>query len=121
MASKRRFWWSGGALAVALAAALVAYRASDGLRDDRTFFTRADLVAITEQLNQYMQRHGSYPSTQQGLRALMSDGQFRELPRDFWHRDYVYRFPSARDPRRFDLFSLGADGMEDADDIWLPR
>jgi general secretion pathway protein G len=121
MASKRAFWWTGIGVVIALAAALFAYRASDALRDDRALFTRADLVAIAEQLKLYKERHGSYPTTQQGLGVLVADKQFHELPRDFWSRDYVYRFPSARDPSTFDLFSLGPDGVEDTDDIWLPR
>jgi hypothetical protein len=118
MASERLVWWSGSALVIALVAVVLAYRASDALRDDRAFFTRTDLVAIGEQLRLYKERHGSYPSS---LAVLVTEKQFHELPRDPWHHNYVYRFPSARDANTFDLFSLGRDGVEDADDVWLPR
>jgi general secretion pathway protein G len=117
MAAKRLFWWSGSGTVVALAVVLLAHRAFDGLRDDRAFFTRTDLVVLSEELKLYKEHHGSYPSSEQGLEALLAEGRLHELPRDFWHHDYVYRFPSARDRSTFDLFSLGPDGVESRDDI----
>jgi general secretion pathway protein G len=74
---------------------------------------------------------GSYPTTDQGLAALwtkpssvtgwngpyVKDGD--DL-RDPWGRPYLYRSPSARPGKSFDITTLGADGKpggdgEDAD------
>ena len=63
---------------------------------------------------------GLYPTTSQGLRALVEDpgipnwsGPYLEknnVPKDTWGRDYQYRFPG--DHGDYDLWSFGADGEE---------
>ena len=75
---------------------------------------------------------GRYPSQREGLSALfaLSDNQQTNLspylrgtlPKDPWGRDYVYRFPGEHNPKSFDLYSLGEDGISktggnDRDDI----
>jgi len=69
-----------------------------------------------------------YPTGEQGLRALVEQpttGQppaqwyqlFRELPKDPWGHDYVYRRPGRTgDYTSYDLFSAGADGVPDTTD-----
>lgn len=76
---------------------------------------------------------GSYPTTDQGLVALVTrpagvtgwNGPYikdgKEL-NDPWGRPYIYRSPSSRPGESFDIESLGADGKpggdgEDADVI----
>jgi general secretion pathway protein G len=69
---------------------------------------------------------GRFPTTAEGLQALVQnptgsdswDGPYlrRGLPMDPWGRPYVYKSPGDHGP--FDLFSVGADGIEGtADDI----
>jgi general secretion pathway protein G len=64
----------------------------------------------------------SYPSTEQGLLALVRkppgveqwNGPYLRkpvLPKDPWGRDYRYRFPGLRGAL-FDLYTLGADDAE---------
>lgn len=69
---------------------------------------------------------GRFPSTQEGLRALMENlrndqdwrGPYieeRDMPKDPWGQHYVYR--RAPDPQvRFVLLSMGPDGREGTDD-----
>ncbi len=73
---------------------------------------------------------GSYPSTEQGLEALMKapagkEGKWKgpyleELPKDPWDNAYQYRFPGSKNingSKGYDVWSLGPDGVESADDI----
>lgn len=75
---------------------------------------------------------GDYPSTTEGLRALVAapedkvdrwkgpyiDTKGGELPRDPWGETYQYRYPGTRNPDGYDLFSKGKDHVaETADDI----
>ncbi|MDR2624703.1 MAG: type II secretion system protein GspG [Zoogloeaceae bacterium] len=55
------------------------------------------------------------PDAQTGLAALVGEGRLAHLPQDPWGRPYQYRNPAPGRP--YDLFSLGADGVESADDI----
>lgn len=67
---------------------------------------------------------GRYPSTAEGMAALIDNpgienwaGPYldkRTLPKDPWGRDYQYRAPGQYGD--FDLYSLGADGMEGGED-----
>lgn len=62
---------------------------------------------------------GRYPTTEEGLKALVTDpgiddwsGPYLdkpEIPKDPWGRSYGYRSPGGQ-RREFDLWSLGSDG-----------
>lgn len=74
---------------------------------------------------------GRYPTTAEGLTALISApagtgdrwrGPYIKssgtgLPRDPWNHQYRYRCPGIHNPDHYDLWSLGHDGIESADDI----
>ena len=91
---------------------------------------RADVQSIGTQLMQYEAMNGFYPSTEQGLQALVSQPEseprpsrwypfFKELPKDPWGNPYIYRCPGIRHPDKYDLFSAGPDRQADtADDDW---
>ncbi len=78
-------------------------------------------------LTQYQFHMGSYPSTEEGLKALVQPpagkeakwkGPYvEELPKDPWGNDYQYRFPGTKHSRGYDLWSYGPDGVESGDDI----
>lgn len=79
-------------------------------------------------LFQYNDHTGSYPSTAEGLKALLAApsgkkgwrGPYvREIPKDPWKKEYKYRFPGQKNPpSSYDLWSLGPDGIDStADDI----
>ncbi len=65
---------------------------------------------------------GSYPTTEQGLQALIIqptgvtrwNGPYlkgEKAPEDPWGRPYVYRLPSQRPGHDYDLYSLGPTGQ----------
>jgi general secretion pathway protein G len=68
---------------------------------------------------------GRYPTTQEGLQALVQrpaglerwDGPYlnKGVPKDPWDRPYTYRSPGDGG-RPYDIFSLGADGAPGGQD-----
>lgn len=73
-------------------------------------------------LDMYKLDVGVYPTTDQGLRALIAQPQGvahwngpylkgDKLPEDPWGRPFVYRSPSDRSGHEFDLYSLGPTGQ----------
>jgi general secretion pathway protein G len=90
--------------------------------------TRTQIGAFERSLDQYRIDVGHYPSTEQGLAALLSrpgdepkwGGPYlaKAVPRDPWGREYLYRSPGEHG--EYDLWSQGRDGRpggegEDAD------
>lgn len=86
---------------------------------------RIQMEGIETALKLYRLDNGFYPSTEQGLKALVEmptappiprrwrSGGYLEggrLPKDPWGNDYVYKCPGAHG--EFDLSSYGADGKE---------
>lgn len=93
---------------------------------------RADIDAnISSVLDLYELDNGRYPSTEQGLQALITEptqspapnhwnGPYlkkKKIPVDPWGKSYVYVCPGAHNTEDFDLSSYGPDGIESADDI----
>ena len=87
----------------------------------------SDLVALENALDMYRLDNSNYPSTDQGLRALVeapsgdpaprsyqADGYIRRLPQDPWGNDYILVSPGEQG--RIDIFSVGMDGEEGTDD-----
>lgn len=92
----------------------------------------ADFQAITTQLKTYEMMNYAFPTTDQGLEALVKrpagDPQPRKwkqlmeiVPLDPWGNPYRYRNPGTMNPAGFDLYSWGADRKESDDDIFLKK
>lgn len=81
---------------------------------------RAQIDALEKALDQYRLDIGHYPSTEQGLAALMArpggekkwDGPYlkKALPDDPWGHPYAYRQPGEHGGD-YDLLSFGKDGQ----------
>lgn len=81
---------------------------------------RSDLQAISQALDLYKLDNFRYPTTDQGLGALVnkpdkarnwpSGGYLKKEPHDPWQTPYVYISPGVDGP--YDLYSYGADGAE---------
>jgi general secretion pathway protein G len=82
-----------------------------------------DIKAIETALNLYRLDSGVYPSTEQGLEALVEkpttgviprnwkeEGYLDKVPKDPWGTPYVYLSPGIH--KEFDLVSYGVDGVE---------
>ncbi|MBD8525561.1 type II secretion system major pseudopilin GspG [Pseudoxanthomonas sp. CAU 1598] len=97
---------------------------------DKARVTRAkqDIDAIATALNMYRLDNFAYPSTDQGLQALVSapggsppapnwrqGGYLPRLPKDPWDNEYRYLSPGQRG--EIDIYSLGADGQPGGEGI----
>ncbi len=81
--------------------------------------TRAQIDAFEKALDQYRLDVRRFPSTQQGLEALVTrpaneanwNGPYlkKAVPLDPWGKPYVYRAPGEK--AEFDLLSYGKDGQ----------
>ena len=79
---------------------------------------RAQIEALEKALDMFRIDTGRYPTSEEGLLALMQppadenrwSGPYlkKDLPRDPWGRPYIYRQPGSRGD--YELFSLGKDG-----------
>ncbi|MBB3048069.1 general secretion pathway protein G [Litorivivens lipolytica] len=89
---------------------------------------RADIAMLEQALDMYKLDNHTYPTTDQGLDALVnkptsspeprnyrSDGYIKRLPQDPWGNQYQYLQPGEHGP--FDLYSTGADGDEGGEDL----
>ena len=86
---------------------------------------KSDIRAIETALNLYRLDNFKYPSTSDGLQALVTNpgeavapnwhSQLPRLPKDPWNRPYQYAYPGQHG--EFDVFSFGADGQEGGEGI----
>ena len=82
---------------------------------------KAQIEGLAKALDTYRLDVGHYPTTEQGLAALVTApanesrwaGPYLQkgVPQDPWDRAYVYRQPAANPAHDFDLLSLGKDGQ----------
>lgn len=117
---------------IAILASLVAPNVFQHVGTARATTAKSQIEMLATALDAYRLDNGRYPSSTQGLAALVSAptdeavpgwrGPYlrRAVPLDPWGKPYVYRFPGEANPAGFDLLSLGADGRpggdgEDAD------
>ncbi|MDY6829683.1 MAG: type II secretion system major pseudopilin GspG [Pseudomonadota bacterium] len=109
-------------------AAVVVPRIMDRPDTARVTKARQDLRALESALNLYKLDNFVYPTTEQGLEALVTEpdtapapsnwssgGYIDRVPKDPWGREYFYLSPGANGA--IDLYSLGADGQEGGDGI----
>lgn len=75
--------------------------------------TTTMLNAIQSACDQYRARHGQFPAN---LGFLSASAPLEFL--DAWRRPIQYTCPGVRNKARFDLWSLGPNPDDPADDIW---
>ncbi|MCJ7775525.1 MAG: type II secretion system major pseudopilin GspG [Desulfobulbaceae bacterium] len=95
----------------------------------RRMKARVQIESIETALKLYKLDNGPYPSTEQGLQALVEapsvgqlprawrDGGYLEkgrVPKDPWDNEFIYLSPGANSD--FDLISYGADGEPGGED-----
>lgn len=88
-----------------------------------------DFNSIGSALRMYKINNNTYPTTAQGLKALVDRPSttpaprrwtqlMKAVPKDPWNNEYDYRFPGSRDASEFEIISRGKDGMAGtADDL----
>jgi general secretion pathway protein G len=106
---------------LAILAAFVVPMVMDRPDEARIVKVKQDIASISSALNLYKLDNFRYPTTEQGLEALVKKPTtepvplnwkpyLKQLPKDPWGRPYLYVSPGEHGP--FDLYTLGADGEE---------
>ena len=104
-------------------AGLIVPRIMSRPEEARQAKARIQIESLETALKLYRLDSGNYPSTEQGLQALVEppavgtlpgdwrDGGYLEkgkVPKDPWNNEYLYLCPGTHDD--YDIFSYGADG-----------
>ena len=110
---------------IGLLAAIVAFNVLPMGDKARIEKAKSDISTIDQALEMYKLQNMHYPSTSDGLQALVkapssadpshyqAGGYIRKLPNDPWGRPYHYAVPGRKGA--FDISSLGADGQPGGD------
>lgn len=91
--------------------------------DARKAAAKHDITNIGTALRMYELDMGEYPSSLAALKQNPGGtknwkGPYMEkLSKDPWQNEYQYQFPGTHNKDGFDLFSMGKDGTQSADDI----
>jgi general secretion pathway protein G len=109
---------------LALLAAVVGPKIAGKLSQSKEKIAKIQISQLEGALQYFSFEIGRYPTTAEGLEALVHDpgtteawkGPYleKELPKDPWQKPYVYRCPGTHG--EFDLFSVGPDGIEGTED-----
>lgn len=107
---------------IGILAAVVVPRVMDEPDRARVSKAKQDVQALVTALNMYKLDNYTYPSTEQGLEALVREpsgqpeapnwkpgGYIERLPKDPWGREYQYLNPGVHG--EIDVWSFGANGM----------
>jgi len=88
---------------------------------------QSDLLGFKEMLAAYQLESGTLPTTEQGLKVLWIKPTIEPIPQhwramlesetlDPWGHAYQFRNPGKHNPDRYDVFSMGPDGLPDTGD-----
>jgi general secretion pathway protein G len=107
---------------IGLLAAVIVPQVVGRVDDARISKAKQDIQAIESALVMFKLDNFKYPSTDQGLRALIQQptdpsirnwrtgGYLQRASKDPWGNDYIYVFPGTRGGE-YDLYTLGADAQ----------
>lgn len=88
---------------------------------------RIDISALEDAMNMYKLRNNRYPTTEQGLEALVEETTIEPLPKRFPEGGFIEKLPvdpwenpyqlvSPGEFSKIDIFSMGPDGIAGTED-----
>jgi general secretion pathway protein G len=111
-----------------LLAAIVVPNVVRQVEEARRTTTRSQIEAFASSLEMYRLNNSVYPTTQQGLDALVrkpaiapvprrypAEPYMKNIPNDAWGNPYIYRCPGEKG--LYDIISTGRDGEEGGEDL----
>ena len=114
---------------IATLAGLVVPRLAGRSEQARVTAAKADILSnIPLALDLYELDNGTFPTTQQGLEALVSKPSTSPVPKNWngpylkkkpidpWGNNYNYVCPGIHNTEDYDLYSIGKDAVEGGDD-----
>jgi len=110
-------------------AALIVPRVVGRTDDAKIAAAKQDIASIMQALKLYRLDNGRYPTTDQGLQALLTRPTTEPMPsnwkqggylqggvrKDPWQNDYMYVYPGQHG--EYDVYTYGADGQEGGEGI----
>jgi general secretion pathway protein G len=114
---------------IALLMGMVIFKVRDLTSGAKPEKVQADLLTFKEMLASYELDNGTLPTNDQGLKALWAKPTVEPIPPrwraeldeevlDPWGHEYQYLNPGKHNPDKYDIFSMGEDGLPNtADDI----
>jgi general secretion pathway protein G len=118
---------------IGILAAIVVPKLVGRTEDANLTRAKGDLKTLNTMLSAYEVDNGNFPTTEQGLQALVEKPtgspepkkwkgpylQPAEVPKDGWGNAYEYKCPGDKNPNGYDLYCIGKDGQAGTeDDIW---
>lgn len=110
-------------------AAIVLPKFTGRTEEARVNAAQSQLGVFATALDAYELDNGRYPSTEQGIDALVKESSTppvpkrwkgpyiqKGIPHDPWGGKYIYKSPGTHNPRSYDLYSYGTDGREGGGD-----
>lgn len=110
-------------------AAMVLPKFMGRTEEARVNAAQSQLGVFSTALDAYELDNGRFPTTEQGLNALVKEPTSPPMPRkwkgpylqkgitkDPWGGDYIFKSPGMHNPRSYDLISYGPDGKEGGSD-----
>lgn len=107
---------------IGLLVGIIAPQVGDSADKARIQKAKADFKNIETALQMYHLDNFNYPTTEQGLEALMTkpsqapvprsykkNGYVKQLQQDPWGRNYLYESPA--EGHDYNIYTLGADGV----------
>ena len=96
-----------GLIAAAVAVNVVGQLGSAKIQQAKT-----DLHTLENCLDLYKVEKGRYPTTEEGLQAVVAAGKCKAGLQDPWGNPYVYLAPGQVHPEGYDVKSYAADGQQ---------
>jgi general secretion pathway protein G len=115
---------------IGLLLTVVASNVTKQLGTAETVKSRADIQGLETALANYRLDNGFYPTTEQGLEALLRkpggepvphawNGPYLKgmtaVPRDRWGNEYLYLSPGVHNAESYDVWTRGQDGQDGGD------
>jgi len=101
---------------IAILGALVLPRFMDMPQKARVTAAKTQMKNFEVGLQKLSFETGNFPSTEEGLNALVTERIMKKIPKDPWGNEYQYRSPGEVDPD-FEIWSFGADGKEGGEGV----
>ncbi|MBL7131936.1 MAG: type II secretion system major pseudopilin GspG [Candidatus Omnitrophica bacterium] len=116
---------------IGILVAMVVPRLAGRSEQARSAAAKADIESnLALALDLYELDNGRYPTTEQGLNALITEststpvpvnwnGSYlkkKKIPNDPWGRPYIYTCPGMHNQEDYDLYSYGPDAVEGGGD-----
>ncbi len=113
---------------IGILAAAVLPRLANQLPPVQRKITKADIASLENILERYFLQNNDYPTTDQGLKALIekptsppipkdwTGPYLRKIPKDPWGNEYKYKCPGEHNPNEYDIWSTGKSGQDGAPD-----